>query len=876
MDSFTISVADFETAVRKHITRSELTSLNADEVVSDLKSRLKTDDGDGYKTYNSKVYTDALLNLGRRSTHPQYGKLAALLFVDRLHATTHPRFSRAMAQLAIERKRFLGGDAAWNDLVQHRNGSAYPGSVIDEKMMQVIYQRADDLDSMIDTQRDYEHSFRSLIAYYDSYLTRKGKANVVERPQYLAMRVALFIAIRQEEIESTPPNDIDLAKVQQFYEAISSRRLSFATPILCTSSLSVPYTNSCFVIETGDNMESLSDMVNRATVMSQSGGGVGCYLGKVRACGQPIGNSGVSDGVMSQAIRLNSVPDTIMQRERQRPAAVAIWLPDWHADFSSVLQSRMPRADSKLRTLSLFHGLWMSDEFYRRVEAGEMWSFMSPDVAPGLDEVFGDDFVKLYRQYEAEGRYSSQRPAKDVLIEIGTTQATCGMPFICNKDAFNRRTNQSNIGVIKSSNICTEIGIVFREDMAAVCNLATVCLPQFVDDETIDWNGIVSAAGLACIGLNNVIDKCDYRLESKALVRDWRRPVNDDGTAAENIISYPNKSYRPVGIGIQGMADLLFKLGIPYDSAEATELAGEIMEAVYYGALGASNDLAREYGPYESYSTSNYAKGIYQFDHFPDFDRDRNLHHDRFDWTGLFNNVKQFGLRNSLLTAQPPTASTSLLSGCVESAEAMSSNRYTRGTRSGTHDVFNNYMVADLQKLGLWDVDMERQIVEQRGSIQDIDGIPNDIKLLYKTAYEINQERVIDHSAARARFMDQSESLNHHCGSKGTGTVHAIIRALLYGWKSDLKTAQYYLRTLPASHSANFNRRAPSTVNNTTTAVRATTRSTVVNRTTNKQRVPSVNTKEVSDHNDDSLQSTQLGVCFDDNRDTDCCLTCSA
>ena len=686
------------------------------------------------------------------TTHPDYGRLAARIAVNDLHKQTHESFSETVRIL--------------HDYVDDVTGKAAP--LIDEETFRIVQEHKDTLDAAVRYERDYEYDFFGFKTLERSYLL-KVNGEIAERPQQMLMRVS--VGIHGEDIDSA----------LETYELLSQGFFTHATPTLFNAGTPNHQMSSCFLLDMkDDSLEGIYDTLKQCAQISKSAGGLGLAVSKVRATGSYIrGTNGTSNGLVPMLRVFNNTVRYVDQGGGKRKGALAIYLEPWYADIFDFLDLRKNHGNEEARARDLFYGLWIPDLFMKRVEEDGTWSLMCPDECPGLDECYGDDFEALYMKYEAQGKYKKQVQAREVWEEIIEAQIETGNPYMLYKDNVNKKSAQKNIGIIRSSNLCTEIVEHTNPDEVAVCNLASVALNKFVketdggreyDHEAL-WNVVYHIIG----NLNKVIDKNAY-------------PVKE----AKN----SNLKHRPVGLGVQGLADTFALLKLPFESEDAGRLNKDIFETIYHAAVTASKDLAREQGAYETFPGSPASEGVLQFDMWgvtPDSGR--------YDWKKLKAEVVDFGLRNSLLLAPMPTASTSQILGNNECFEPFTSNLYTRRTLSGEFVVINKHLVRDLLEIGLWNEDTKDQIVMGNGSIQHIETLPQEIRDVYKTVWEIKQRTVLDMAADRGAFIDQSQSLNLHVTEPNFAKLTSMH---FHAWRRGLKTGMYYLRTKAASSAIKF------------------------------------------------------------------------
>ena len=635
--------------------------------------------------------------------------------------------------------------------------------LIADDVMQIIDENADLLDSTIIYDRDYGFDFFGFKTLEKSYLL-KINGQIAERPQHMYMRVA--IGIHKKDIESAIKT----------YHLMSERWFTHATPTLFNAGTPKPQMSSCFLLTMKeDSIDGIYDTLKQTAKISQSAGGIGLSIHNIRATGSYIGGTnGTSNGIIPMLRVFNDTARYVDQGGGKRKGAFAIYLEPWHADVFEFLELRKNHGKEEMKARDLFYALWMPDLFMKRVESDGDWSLFCPNEAPGLSDCFGEAFEKLYTQYETEGRARKKVKAQELWFAILEAQIETGTPYLLYKDAANRKSNQQNLGTIKSSNLCTEILEYTSPDEVAVCNLASLALPRFVINGQFDHQKLFDVTVEVTKNLNKIIDGNYYPIEE-----------------ARN----SNMKHRPIGIGVQGLADAFIMLRLPFDSELAKMLNKNIFETIYFAAMTASKELAREQGAYESFEGSPVSKGIFQFDMWgvePS---------ERWDWKGLKEEVKKYGVRNSLLLAPMPTASTSQILGNNECFEPYTSNIYSRRVLSGEFVIVNKHLLKDLVQLGLWNNDMKNKIIAANGSVQHIDEIPADIKEIYKTVWEIKQRHLIDMAADRGAFICQSQSLNLFVEKPTTAKLTSMH---FYAWKKGLKTGMYYLRTQAATQAVQF------------------------------------------------------------------------
>ena len=679
--------------------------------------------------------------------HPDYALLASRIAVSNLHKNTIKCFSDTMKLLY--------------DCRDSKTGKLVP--LLSDETWQIISDNAELLDSTIIYDRDYGFDYFGFKTLEKSYLL-KVDGKVVERPQHMYMRVA--IGIHQNDIEAAIKT----------YHLMSERWFTHATPTLFNAGTPKPQMSSCFLLTMkDDSIDGIYDTLKQTAKISQSAGGIGLSIHNIRATGSYIGGTnGTSNGIIPMLRVFNDTARYVDQGGGKRKGAFAIYLEPWHADVFEFLDLRKNHGKDELRARDLFYALWIPDLFMKRVETGGDWSLFCPHEAPGLHEAWGEAFETLYAQYEAEGRARRTVKAQDLWFAILDAQIETGNPYLLYKDSANRKSNQQNLGTIKSSNLCTEIIEYTSADEIAVCNLASLALPRFVINGRFDHEKLYEITYEATKNLNKIIDNNFYPVEE-----------------ARN----SNLRHRPIGLGVQGLADAFILLRMPFESDAAKQLNKEIFETIYFAAMTASKDLARVEGAYETFAGSPASKGQFQFDLWG---VEPTL---RWDWYTLKAEVMKHGVRNSLLVAPMPTASTSQILGNNECFEPYTSNIYVRRVLSGEFVVVNKHLLKDLVDLNLWNEEMKNKIIFHNGSIQAIDEIPQTIKDIYKTVWEIKQRNIIDMAADRGAYICQSQSLNLFVD---TPSANKLTSMHFYGWKKGLKTGMYYLRTQAASQAVQF------------------------------------------------------------------------
>jgi ribonucleoside-diphosphate reductase alpha subunit len=681
------------------------------------------------------------------STHPDYALLAARIAVSNLHKNTDKSFSKTMKDL----------------YTYHDPKTNQKAALISDETYDVISKNKDVLDSSIIYDRDYDFDYFGFKTLERSYLMRLN-GEVVERPQHLLMRVA--VGIHGSNIEAAI----------ETYNLMSEKWFIHATPTLFNAGTPKPQLSSCFLLSmTEDSIPGIFETLSRCAKISQSAGGIGLSIHNVRATGSYIkGTGGVSNGIIPMLKVFNDTARYVDQGGGKRKGAFAVYLEPWHADIFEFLELKKNHGKEEMRARDLFYALWIPDLFMQRVMDNGKWSLFCPNECPGLDDTYGGKFEALYHQYENEGKARKTINAQELWVAILESQTETGTPYILYKDAANSKSNQQNLGTIKSSNLCTEIIEYTDKDEVAVCNLASLSLPKYVTKDGFDFKKLYEVTRIATKNLNRIIDINYY-------------PIKE----AEN----SNFRHRPIGLGVQGLADAYILMRYDFESPEAKKLNIEIFETIYFASLEESCALAEKLGPYSTYEGSPISKGILQYDMWGVTPTNR------WDWEGLKAKIKKFGVRNSLLVAPMPTASTSQILGNNECFEPYTSNIYSRRTLSGEHIIVNKHLLKDLVRLGMWNEEVREAIIASNGSIQNIEGIPDLLKGLYKTVWEISQKTIIDQSADRGAFICQSQSLNiflENVNFKKLSSMH------FYGWKKGLKTGMYYLRTKAAVDPIKF------------------------------------------------------------------------
>ncbi len=682
--------------------------------------------------------------------HPDYAQLAARIAVSNLHKNTTKSFSDTMKDL--------------QEYVNPKTGLHSP--LISDDVAEIIDKNKELLDSTLIYDRDFGYDYFGFKTLERSYLLRvNGK--IAERPQHMLMRVS--IGIHKEDIESAV----------ETYNLMSKKYFTHATPTLFNAGTPKPQMSSCFLLTMkDDSIDGIYDTLKQCSKISQSAGGIGLSIHNVRATGSYIrGTNGTSNGIVPMLRVFNDTARYVDQGGGKRKGSFAIYLEPWHADVFDFLDLKKNHGKEEMRARDLFYALWVPDLFMKRVKEDIDWTLMDPNECPGLADVYGEEFEALYEKYEAEGKGRKTIKARDLWQKITESQIETGTPYMLYKDAANSKSNQKNLGTIRSSNLCTEIIEYTAPDEVAVCNLASLALPMYVEDGKFNHQRLFDVTYKVTKNLNRIIDRNYY-------------PVAE----ARN----SNMRHRPVGLGVQGLADTFIRLRLPFTSESAKQLNKDIFETIYYASLCASKDEAMVDGAYETYEGSPISKGEFQFNMW-------GIKEDslsgNWDWNTLRGEIKEHGVRNSLLLAPMPTASTSQILGNNECFEPYTSNIYTRRVLSGEFIVVNKHLLVDLVDLGLWNEDLKNEIIRANGSIQHIESIPNNIKDLYKTVWEMSMKDIIDMSADRGAFIDQSQSLNLFVENANIGKLTSMH---FYAWEKGLKTGMYYLRTKAATDAIKF------------------------------------------------------------------------
>lgn len=679
--------------------------------------------------------------------HPDYALLASRIAVSNMHKNTKKVFSDVVEDLY--------------NYIDPKTGKK--ASLIADDVYEVVQKHKDTLDSSVIYDRDFKYDYFGFKTLERSYLLRINGI-IVERPQHMLMRVSL--GIHKDDIQA----------VLKTYDLLSEGWFTHATPTLFNSGTPKPQMSSCFLLTMKeDSIDGIYETLKSCAKISQSAGGIGLSIHDIRATGSYIkGTNGTSNGIVPMLRVFNDTARYVDQGGGKRKGSFAIYVEPWHADIMDFLDLKKNHGKEEQRARDLFYAMWTPDLFMQRVKENGEWTLMCPNECPGLSDTYGADFEALYTKYEAEGKGRKTIKAQDLWFKILESQIETGTPYMLYKDAANKKSNQKNLGTIKSSNLCTEIIEYTAPDEIAVCNLASLALPKYVEDGVFNHDKLFEVTYQATINLNRIIDNNFYPVEE-----------------ARN----SNMRHRPIGLGVQGLADAYILMRYPFDSEEAKQLNKDIFETIYYAAMTASKDLAKVEGPYETWAGSPISQGVFQFDMWD------VQPSSRWEWDVLREEVVAHGVRNSLLLAPMPTASTAQILGNNECFEPYTSNVYTRRVLSGEYIIVNKHLLKDLVKAGLWNMDMRQKLMVSNGSIQNINEIPQDLKDLYKTAWEISQKVIIEQAADRGAYICQSQSLNIFMENANFGKLTSMH---FYGWEKGLKTGMYYLRTKAATDAIKF------------------------------------------------------------------------
>jgi len=688
--------------------------------------------------------------------HPDYSRLAARIAVSNLHKMTSGSFSEVMSAL--------------HAYINPKNGQ--PAPLISDEVLEIATVNKERLDAAIDYQRDYEYDFFGYKTLEKSYLLRLDGAPA-ERPQQMLMRVSLGI------------HKADIEAAIETYHLMSEKWFTHATPTMFNAGTPAPQMSSCFLLAMKeDSIDGIFETLSLCAQISKSAGGIGLSVSNIRATGSYIkGSGGTSNGLVPMLRVYDNTARYVDQGGGKRKGAFAVYLEPWHADIEAFLDLKKNHGKEEARARDLFYAMWVPDLFMKRIEAGKDWSFFCPSECPGLVDSWGAEFEKLYEQYESEGRARKSVKAQQLWFAILDSQMETGTPYMLYKDSANRKSNQQNLGTIRCSNLCTEIVEFTSPDEVAVCNLASVALPRFVSGTTFDHQKLYDVTYTVTRNLNRVIDNNFYPVEEAR---------------------FSNMKHRPIGLGVQGLADVFIHMRLPFDSEGARAVNKEIFETMYFAALSCSADLAAVEGHYESYPGSPVSQGVLQFDMWRDPLDSSKLAvtpTKRWDWAELKSRIAKHGVRNSLLLAPMPTASTAQILGNNECFEPYTSNLYTRRVLAGEFAIVNKHLLKDLLERGLWTDEIRNQIIAHNGSVQDIPEVPADLKELYKTCWEMKMRTLIDMAADRGAFIDQSQSFNVFMTEPNYAKLSSMH---FYGWKKGLKTGMYYLRTRAAQDAIKF------------------------------------------------------------------------
>ncbi len=716
----------------------------ARKVISGLYDGVKTTELD-----NLAAETAASLT----TKHPDYATLAARIAISNLHKNTLKSFSATMKRLYTYIDPKTGQNAA----------------LLSKEVFDIIKKNAVELDEAIIYDRDFGYDYFGFKTLEKSYLL-KLDGSIAERPQHMLMRVAVGI------------HGTDIAAAIHTYNLLSERWFTHATPTLFNAGTPKPQMSSCFLLAMqDDSIEGIYDTLKQTAKISQSAGGIGLSIHNVRATGSYIkGTNGTSNGIIPMLRVFNDTARYVDQGGGKRKGSFAIYLEPWHADVFDFLELKKNHGKEEMRARDLFYALWIPDLFMKRVESNEEWSLFCPHECPGLSDAYGEEFEALYHKYELEGKARATVKAQELWFKVLESQTETGTPYMLYKDHANNKSNQKNLGTIKSSNLCTEIMEYTSKDEVAVCNLASLALPKYIQTNEqgvseFDHAKLYEVTKAATINLNKIIDVNYY-------------PVPE----ARN----SNLRHRPIGLGVQGLADVFIMLRMPFESDEAKQLNKDIFETIYFAAMEASMELAKVEGPYSTWEGSPISKGIFQFDMWNVTPSSGN-----WDWDKLRKQVVEHGVRNSLLVAPMPTASTSQILGNNECFEPYTSNIYARRVLSGEFAVVNKHLLKDLIKLNLWNETMKNKLISANGSVQNIPEIPQNLKELYKTVWEIKQKTILEMAADRGAYICQSQSLNIHIQDVNFGKLTSMH---FHAWKLGLKTGMYYLRTKAAADAIKF------------------------------------------------------------------------
>lgn len=748
--------------------------------VTEIAQKVCTRIYDGVKTYELDELA-AYLCSSMSIEHPDYSILASRIIVSNHHKNTSPSFSETVHIL-------------YNNVDNHYNHTP----LVSEELYNIVVNNKEKLNTHIDYQRDYLFDYFGFKTLERAYLLRLNK-KIIERPQHMWMRVAIGI------------HGNDIKEVLQTYDLMSKKYFTHATPTLFNAGTNRPQLSSCFLCSINDDsVAGIFDSLKEVALISKYAGGIGLHIHQIRANSSHIrGTNGTSNGIIPMLRVFNNTARYIDQAGK-RLGSIAVYLETWHSDIESFLELKKNHGSEEDRCRDLFLALWISDLFMERVKSEGKWSLMCPDKCRGLSDVYGDDFKKLYEQYESEEKYTKQVNAQDLWFKILEAQIEQGVPYILYKDAANKKSNQKNLGTIKSSNLCAEVLIYSSPEETGVCNLASICLPSYVEDGIFNFEKLHDITKVITKNLNKVIDKNFYPIEKARI---------------------SNLKHRPIGIGVQGLADVFIKLRFPFESEDAKQLNKDIFETIYHAAVEASMELSKKrfhvindikninnkildedinnyvnefekdianpkyIGAYSSFEGSPISKGLFQFDLW------NAEPSTRYDWDKLRSDIISYGVRNSLLLSPMPTASTSQIMGFNESFEPFTNNIFQRKTLSGEFIIINKYLINDLISKGLWNKELKDTIILHEGSVQNIPEIDDELKAIYKTAWEIKQRNIIDMSADRGQYICQTQSLNIFMEEPDFQKLSSMH---FYGHSKGLKTGSYYLRTRPKAKTQQF------------------------------------------------------------------------
>lgn len=739
-----IQGVDFNKITKRIKTIINEQNLTIDPII--LAQKVCSSLSDNIKTTELDKLT-AELAIAMATVNPEYNTLAAAISISDLHKNLK--------------------SIKFSDIPSMSNH-------YDDNLKDFIISNKYNINNAIDYNADYKFDYFGLKTLEKAYLLKNKNSQIIERPQDLFMRVALGIHYNQQDQNTTI-----LENAFETYTHMSNKKFIHATPTLFNAGSKQPQLASCFLQDIGDDsIASIYKTLADSAQISKYAGGIGLHIHNIRSTGSSINNiPNTCRGIVPMLKNFNETAKYVCQSGR-RPGSIAIYLQVDHPDIFQFLDLKKNNGDEEDRARDLFYALWIPDLFMQRVKEDGIWSLFCPHSAPNLSDVYGEEYNTMYLQYESEKRYSKQVKAQELWFAICTAQIETGTPYMLYKDAVNTKSNQKNVGTIKSSNLCTEVVQYTSKEETAVCNLASICLPQFItENNTFDFDDLRSVAQIITKNLNKVIDLNYYPTKEAKL---------------------SNKRHRPIGIGVQGLADVYIKLRMPFDSAEAKDLNKKIFETIYLGAVEASTELAKIKQPYETYTHSPMSQGKFQFDLW---NIDRNELYYKSEWENVAKEIQSHGIYNSLFLAPMPTASTSQIMGNNECIEPYTSNIYLRRTIAGEFVVINKHLVKDLQEHNLWNTEMKDTIIRHNGSVQNIPQIPNTLKQLYKTAWEISQKVLIDQSADRAPFICQSQSLNLFIAKP---SIQKLTAMHFYAWNKGLKTGMYYLRTQPAANPIQF------------------------------------------------------------------------